>query len=135
MAKKSAPKKTVETLTHDADKRKNIPTAEFQSVIREERQTPVRLAYERRNRDLDPQLRQFGRLSVAQGVIVAAVRGIRRIGQGSSLPGNGIVSILFDGLTRTLRVSPVSVECCWRDARMRLENQRARFATWEDRVR
>src|SRR5438552_18670665 len=56
MAKKPAPKKSVETLTHDADKRKNIPTAEFQSVVKEEEQHPVRVAYERRNRDLDPQL-------------------------------------------------------------------------------
>ncbi len=56
MAKKPPAKKTVETLTHDADKRKNIPTAEFQSVVRAEQQDPVRVAYERRNRDLDPQL-------------------------------------------------------------------------------
>ncbi len=48
--------KTVETLMHDADKRKNIPTAEYQSVVNEEQQHPVRVAYERRNRDLDPQL-------------------------------------------------------------------------------
>src|SRR5438132_11101950 len=56
MAKKSAPKKTVETLKHDADKRKNIPTAEYQSVVTKEQEHPVRVAYERRNRDLDPQL-------------------------------------------------------------------------------
>ncbi len=55
MAKKST-KKTVETLKHDADKRKNIPTAEFQSVVKEDQQSPIRIAYERRNRDLDPQL-------------------------------------------------------------------------------
>src|SRR5438552_18762250 len=55
MAKKSGAK-TVETLTHDADKRKNIPTAEFQSVVKQEQQDPIRVAYERRNRDLDPQL-------------------------------------------------------------------------------
>ena len=55
MAKKST-KKTVETLKHDADKRKNIPTAEYQSVVKEEQQSPIRVAYERRNRDLDPQL-------------------------------------------------------------------------------
>ncbi len=48
--------KTVETLMHDADKRKNIPTAEYQSVVNQEQQHPVRVAYERRNRDLDPQL-------------------------------------------------------------------------------
>jgi adenine-specific DNA-methyltransferase len=51
-----APKKTVETLTHDEASRKNIPTAEFQSVMRKDEQTPIRVAYERRNRDLDPQL-------------------------------------------------------------------------------
>lgn len=55
MAKKST-KKTVETLTHDADKRKNIPTAEYQSVVKEEQQSPIHVAYQRRNRDLDPQL-------------------------------------------------------------------------------
>ena len=49
-------KKTVATLTHQDASRKNIPTAEFQSVMREEEQSPIRVAYERRNRDLDPQL-------------------------------------------------------------------------------
>ncbi|WP_169979842.1 site-specific DNA-methyltransferase [Tautonia rosea] len=53
---KSTKQKSVETLTHEADRRKNIPTAEYQSVVREEHQNPVRVAYERRNRDLDPQL-------------------------------------------------------------------------------
>ncbi len=38
------------------DKRKNIPTAEFQAVVQKEQQSPIRVAYERRNRDLDPQL-------------------------------------------------------------------------------
>ena len=49
-------KKTVETLTHPAASRKNIPTAEFQSVMHKDEQNPVQVAYERRNRDLDPQL-------------------------------------------------------------------------------
>mgnify|MGYP003634008869 CR=1 FL=1 len=53
---KKKTKKTVETLTHEEAKRKNIPTAEFQSVMRQDELTPIRLAYERRNRDLDPQL-------------------------------------------------------------------------------
>lgn len=44
------------TLTHDEASRKNIPTAEYQSVMRTDEQAPVRVAYERRNRDLDPQL-------------------------------------------------------------------------------
>jgi adenine-specific DNA-methyltransferase len=56
MAKKPPTAKSVETLKHDEAKRKNIPTAEFQSVVKQEEQNPVRVAYERRNRDLDPQL-------------------------------------------------------------------------------
>ncbi|WP_447978476.1 site-specific DNA-methyltransferase [Candidatus Nitrospira bockiana] len=56
MAKKQGTAKTVEALKHDDAKRKNIPTAEYQSVLRKEEQSPIRIAYERRNRDLDPQL-------------------------------------------------------------------------------
>src|SRR5213078_3080951 len=41
---------------HEEAKRKNIPTAEYQSVIQKEAEEPRRAAYERRNRDLDPQL-------------------------------------------------------------------------------
>src|SRR5947207_14724712 len=53
---KTATKKTIVTLTHEEASRKNIPTAEYQSVMRTEEQSPIRVAYERRNRDLDPQL-------------------------------------------------------------------------------
>jgi adenine-specific DNA-methyltransferase len=53
MAKKAI---EVTALKHEAATRLNIPTAEFESVMREEDKTPVQLAYERRNRDLDPQL-------------------------------------------------------------------------------
>lgn len=56
MAKKPKTPLTVETLKHDDATRKNIPTAEYQSVMQKEEQSPVRVAYERRNRDLDPQL-------------------------------------------------------------------------------
>ena len=66
MAKKKAPL-TVETLTHDDAKRKNIPTAEYQSVMDKDLQAPVKVSYPRestglehekqgRNPDLDPQL-------------------------------------------------------------------------------
>src|SRR5258706_8990288 len=47
--------KTVETLKHDEAKRKNIPTAEYQSVIEKEQESPKKVHYPR-NRDLDPQL-------------------------------------------------------------------------------
>jgi len=46
----------VEALTHDKARRKNIPTAEFESVMRDEDKEALRVAYKRRNRDLDPQL-------------------------------------------------------------------------------
>ncbi len=60
MAKKKSTKsstpKSVETIKHEDASRRNIPTAEFQSMVREDEKTPIRVAYERRNRDLDPQL-------------------------------------------------------------------------------
>ena len=51
----SAPK-VIETIRHYDANRKNIPTAEYQSVMDAADQNPIKLAYERRNRDLDPQL-------------------------------------------------------------------------------
>ena len=59
MAKGTPRKKTgkkVVTIRHGEAVRKNIPTAEHQSVMRADEQTPIQIAYERRNRDLDPQL-------------------------------------------------------------------------------
>ena len=53
---KRKPPRTVETLTHEEASRKNIPTAEFRSVMECAEQSPVQVAYQRRNRDLDPQL-------------------------------------------------------------------------------
>jgi len=56
MRKKSkAAKKNVETLVHEDAKRKNIPTVEYQSVLKKEQQAPRELKYPR-NTDLDPQL-------------------------------------------------------------------------------
>ncbi len=54
-------KKTVATIKHKDASRKNIPTAEYQSVMQKEEQSPMRVAYERRNRDLDPQLMWRGK--------------------------------------------------------------------------
>ena len=48
--------RSVETLTHGEASRRNIPTAENHPVMTEEEKAPVRVAYERRNKDLDPQL-------------------------------------------------------------------------------
>jgi len=67
MARTTGSNDTVTALQHDEAKRKNIPTAEYQSVMQKNEQDPVRVAYERRpsqlreelasrNTDLDPQL-------------------------------------------------------------------------------
>ncbi|WP_419634237.1 DNA methyltransferase, partial [Thiolapillus sp.] len=67
MARKPKQKKRIETLTHEEARRRNIPTAEYQSVMRKEEQQPKKVSYARgaqgleeekanRNRDLDPQL-------------------------------------------------------------------------------
>ena len=53
MAKKKP--KAVASLTHGGAKRRNAPTAEAQSLMTDADKAPVRVAYDRRNRDLDPQ--------------------------------------------------------------------------------
>ena len=55
MAKRRSPKK-IETIRHKDASRKNIPTAEYQAVMADDERSPIQVAYERRNRDLDPQL-------------------------------------------------------------------------------
>ena len=54
MPKKPPNPKTVETLKHGEATRKNIPTAEYRSVVKPAEQAPVELRYPR-NTDLDPQ--------------------------------------------------------------------------------
>lgn len=55
MARKKSIPKAIETLLHTEAKRKNIPTAEHQSVLSKGQDTPKILKYPR-NADLDPQL-------------------------------------------------------------------------------
>jgi adenine-specific DNA-methyltransferase len=55
MAKKPPTLKSVETLKHDEAKRKNIPTAEHQSVLKQDDAALHKVKYPR-NTDLDPQL-------------------------------------------------------------------------------
>jgi adenine-specific DNA-methyltransferase len=52
--------KSVETITHGTDKRKNIPTVEYQSVVKEDQKQPIPIRYPR-NKDLDPQLMWRGK--------------------------------------------------------------------------
>jgi adenine-specific DNA-methyltransferase len=56
MARKEKTSLTVAALTHEEATRKNIPTVEHQSVMDAAQQSPIQVAYQRRNRDLDPQL-------------------------------------------------------------------------------
>ena len=54
--RRAAQPKDVIAITHPDDARRNIPTAELESVMADTDRLPIRVAYERRNRDLDPQL-------------------------------------------------------------------------------
>ena len=56
MARRSKRGKEVEALTHGEASRKNIPTAEYQPLLGSDARRTVPVVYERRNRDLDPQL-------------------------------------------------------------------------------
>jgi adenine-specific DNA-methyltransferase len=56
MPKKPASEKQIESFVHDDASRRNIPPAEFQTMVRNQEKTPIQVAYERRNPDLDPQL-------------------------------------------------------------------------------
>ena len=56
MPRRTRGPKQVEALRHEEAKRTNIPTAEYQSVLAKEGESPIQVAYARRNRDLDPQL-------------------------------------------------------------------------------
>jgi adenine-specific DNA-methyltransferase len=56
MAKKSSAGKTVTALTHNEATRKNIPTAEYESLVQPFEKAAIQVAYERRDPDLDPQL-------------------------------------------------------------------------------
>ena len=53
---KKTRKKTVDAFRHEDASRKNLPSAEHQPLMQDAEQSPVQLAYARRNRDLDPQL-------------------------------------------------------------------------------
>jgi adenine-specific DNA-methyltransferase len=55
MARKPKAEKSIDALRHTDAKRKNIPTAEHQSVLEKEQQNPKTVRYPR-NTDLDPQL-------------------------------------------------------------------------------
>jgi len=56
MPKKPASEKQIESFVHDDASRRNIPPAEFQTMVHNQEKTPIQVAYERRNPDLDPQL-------------------------------------------------------------------------------
>ena len=48
--------KQVEAHTHREARRKNIPTVEYEPSLHDADKSPIRVRYERRNKDLDPQL-------------------------------------------------------------------------------
>ncbi len=72
--------KRVESFRHDEAKRPNLPSAEHQSVMSEDEQTPLRVAVERRN----PRPRPAARLARQEHR-----RGVRGSGAAALHPGEG----------------------------------------------
>ena len=70
MARAKKKPKTIKTLTHP-DRRANIPTSEYQAAMKHDERHPVQVAYERRNRDLDPQLVWRGKDEQDEAPLVA----------------------------------------------------------------
>ena len=56
MPKKKTKKKKIATFKHEEATRRNIPTAEYEAMLKDQDRDPLQVAFERRNRDLDPQL-------------------------------------------------------------------------------
>jgi len=56
MAKKPPADKQIESFVHEDASRRNIPPAEYQTMVTNQEKTPLQVAFERRNQDLDPQL-------------------------------------------------------------------------------
>jgi len=70
MPKKPASEKQIESFVHDEASRRNIPPAEFQTMVRNQEKTPIQVAYERRNPDLDPQLIWRGKDLLDESLLV-----------------------------------------------------------------
>ncbi len=62
----------IDALRHPDDRRRNIPTAEFETVLSDEERRPLHVAYAHRNPDLDPQLIWRGKYAADAGDLAAA---------------------------------------------------------------
>ena len=56
MARRRQSAKQIESITHKEARRKNIPTVEYEPTLHDADKSPIQICYERRNKDLDPQL-------------------------------------------------------------------------------
>ena len=56
MARRTRTPKAVENITHEYAKRRNLPSVEHEPLMRDEERNSIRVAYERPNSDLEPQL-------------------------------------------------------------------------------
>ena len=56
MARRRQSTKQIESLIHKEARRKNIPTVENEPALHDTDKSPIQVSYERRNKDLDPQL-------------------------------------------------------------------------------
>lgn len=62
----------VDNITHEEARRSNIPTSELQPLVPKEQQRPIRVAYKKRDPDLDPQLVWRGKFDGADELEVKA---------------------------------------------------------------
>ncbi len=68
MARKPKSPKQVKTIDHAANSRRNLPSAAHQTLMDDDERKPIRVAIERRSRDLDPQLVWSGKDETALAV-------------------------------------------------------------------
>lgn len=103
MPRRTKKPKEVEALTHGEASRKNIPTAEYQSMLEADDRNPIEVAYRRANRDLDPQLVWRGKdvLDWSDLVVPAPLAGRTRSGDAAGLAR----SAMSDGCLAPPRVS------------------------------
>jgi adenine-specific DNA-methyltransferase len=59
----------IDDITHGEDTRKNIPTAELQSLMQKSDLTPIQLEFSRRNIDLDPQMIWRGKEIINEDIL------------------------------------------------------------------
>ena len=70
MARRARTPKAVENITHEYAKRRNLPSAEHEPLMRDEERNLIRVAYERPSSDLEPQITWQGKDELGRSDLV-----------------------------------------------------------------